>query len=70
MTTYKITNANSKKHIGKIINVENGKTIFNKKPYNFNTIIFDDPNITPLYYLTLVSDRITRDIHIEITEIK
>ena len=69
MTTYKITKARSKKNIGKIINVENGKTVFNKKDYDFNTFTFDDGRPSE-YSLTLVSNKITADIRIEIIEIK
>ena len=69
MTTYRITKARSKKNIGKIINVENGQTIFNNKPYDFNFIVFPD-GTHHNYSLTLVSDRITADIRIEIEEIK
>ena len=48
--------------------------VFNKKAYEFNTTIFDlndDGSYrAPLYYLSLITERLTTDIHISIIEIK
>ena len=74
MTTYKITDARNKRHIGKTFTVENGQTVFNKKAYEFKTTIFepnDDGSYrTPLYHLSLITERATSDVHIKIIEIK
>tara|TARA_R110000851_G_scaffold28683_2_gene79623 strand:+ start:1192 stop:1386 length:195 start_codon:yes stop_codon:yes gene_type:complete len=64
MKTYKITEARNKQHIGKLINVENGKTIFNKKNYYVGNENWNGE--TDLYLETL---RPTSPIWVKLSEI-
>ena len=64
MKTYKITEARNQKHIGKIINVENDETIFNKKKYYVG-----EENWKGETPITLITDRLTSPIWIKISKV-
>jgi len=64
MKTYKITEARNQKHIGKVINVENGKTVFNKKSYYVGEKSWNGE--TPI---TLITERLTSPIWVKLSEV-
>tara|TARA_R110002020_G_scaffold115102_1_gene264720 strand:- start:4788 stop:4982 length:195 start_codon:yes stop_codon:yes gene_type:complete len=64
MTKFKITDARNEKHIGKIINVIDDKTIFNKKEYYLGELSWN--NERPM---TLISERITPPIWVKLSEV-
>ena len=64
MKTYKVIEARNKKHIGKIIEVKDNNTFFNKKQYK----VYPKPQNkeTPLI---LISERLTSPVWVKLQEI-
>jgi hypothetical protein len=65
MRTYKVIEARNKKHIGKLIEVKDNKTFFNKKQYN--VWVKPQNKETPL---VLISERPTSPVWVKLEEIE